>query len=107
MLRWLFVYAPARAYKRGEETGGSVPWLYLFVLIVSVAAGGLIGAAAGYLIGDADTGVGVGVVIAPLLVAGWFIYVLLLVGVMRLRGQPLESLLPPGWQRRRGHWYEH
>lgn len=106
LLRWLFLTAPARLFKRGEETGGPVPFLYLFVVLVALASGAALGWLVGWLVGDPDAGTGLGVIAGGTLVTGWFAYVLVLVGVMRLRGRPMESLVGEGWLQRSRHWYE-
>jgi hypothetical protein len=69
------------------------------------AAGACIGAGVGWVRGD-STGddAATGLVVGIGATAVWFVYVLLLVGMMRLRGQPLESLMGQEWLIRRRRW---
>ena len=106
VLRWVFLTAPARAYKRGEATGGSVPWIYLFALFGVAGLGGVLGCAGGLLIADPAGGFGIGLMAGLLALTAWSVYVLVLVGVMRLRRRPLETLLGEGWEQRPQHWYD-
>jgi hypothetical protein len=103
-MRWLFLTGPARAYKRGEATGGAVPWLHLLVMLGIAAAGGLLGACVGWAVGDLEGGAGAGFMAGLLAFAVWFLYVLGLVAVMRFRGRRLESLVGSDWLRRHRRW---
>ena len=101
LVRWLFLAGPARAYRRGEETGGAVPWLHLFVLSVAGGLGGFIGGVVGWLAGHTGDGAFYGFEIGIGVVGAWFLYALLLAGIMWLRGRPLESLMGTQWLARR------
>ena len=106
LLRWVFLVGPARAYKRGEEVGRA-PILHLLVLVAAGALGGLVGTLVALLLGhDPGTGFGNGIFLGLLPLVGWFLYVLALVAVMRLRHRPLEELVGSGWLRRPRRWWD-
>ncbi len=101
LVRWLFLAGPARAYRRTEESGGAVPWLHLFVLLIGGGVGGLIGTVVEWFGGHTGDGAFYGVLIGMGAVGMWFLYAFLLAGIMRLRGRPLESLMGSQWLARR------
>ena len=103
--RWLFLTAPARAYKRGEQAGGRAPALYLALLVALPGGGFLLGGLAGALVGDRGRGAGIGVAVGTGLSIVWWLYVLTLAAVMRWRKQPLEPLTGPGLTRRHRRWW--
>lgn len=90
-VRWVFVTGPVRAYKRGEATG-RVPWLHMLAITGLMVVGGVLGAGVGRLVGADRDGVQWGIAVGGGVAVVWFLWTLVLVAVMRLRGRPLGSL---------------
>lgn len=105
LLRWVFLIGPARAYLRAGEAGRA-PWLHYVAIAGATAAGAAIGAGIGWIAGDTGEGFEVGISIGALLSVSWFLYGLILVAVMRLKHQPLESLAGTSWLKRPRRWWD-
>ena len=103
----LFVVAPCRTYRRGEDTGGRVPLIFL-AWLVGLASSGF---ALGWLWEMAwPTTDGMapltGFIAGCLASAVWGIYVLIVVGVLRMRQRPIEDFLGEDWRLRQRRWWD-
>lgn len=107
LLRWILLTAPARTYRRGEESGGAVPWIILFWMASSAAVGASLGAVTALIAGKA-TGDGAyfGFMGALGVVLAHYAYVILLIAALRVLNRPLENYLGEAWMNRPRRWWD-
>lgn len=107
LLRRMLLTGPCRLYKRGEETGGAVPWIVLIAMTSTVAAASAAGALTALIFGrDASEGAYVAGMSAGALWFVTYIYTLVLVGVLRLRGRSVGDYVGENWKRRPRRWWD-
>lgn len=98
--------APARLYGRGEETGGSSPWMYWIAFAgmagAGAAVGTLVGTVAGVDLGDAAVS---GAVLGMGAMVCWVLWGIGVVAVLALTGR-LRVEQGDRWLRRPRRWWD-
>lgn len=107
LARLVFLAWPCRTYRRGQETGGAIPWIHFGLVYGLAALGAGVGVAVALLRGsEASQGAVVGLVAGCCVCAAWFIYTVLVVVVLKVLNRPLGHYLGEEWRVRPRRWWD-